>query len=256
MKRRTIIVVLVLIMLIIFSCLLLQKYSENLGEKSDVEVIDTSDLIEIYVLEDTITSTGLTYCVKNIGGSRVCFGEPYSLERFRMGNWYKVPTLSDTIAYTAIEYIISQEEEQQYSVNWHHVYGKLPKGKYRLVKKMRKDADFTKGYAFEVAAEFEVKTEDMDWDDFIKINGITYIGDWRETEIPADIVGEKIGEVSRGVPNVYTNAIGKLMNTTPKDGTAFYCEIGTELFAVKDNTNLIAALVDGKYYLYFAVSKE
>ena len=156
MKSRNKIVILVLFMLIIYNFLMLQKHREMFEVKSDIEVIDTSDLIEIYVLEDTITSTGLTYCVKNNGESRVSFGASYSLERFKMGNWYKVPTLSGTIAYPAIEYNISKGEEQQYSQNWSYTYGKLPKGKYRLVKKMRKAADTTKGYAFWVAAEFDV----------------------------------------------------------------------------------------------------
>jgi hypothetical protein len=137
MKRKCVIGILVLSILIIFTLFLLPQNSKNFGEKSDIEVMDTSDLIEMYVLEDTITSTGLTYCVKNIGGSRVSFGASYSLEIFSMGEWYKVPALNDIVV-TAIEYNISKGEERQYSVYWGHAYGELPQGKYRLVKKCEK----------------------------------------------------------------------------------------------------------------------
>lgn len=34
------------------------------------------------------------------------------------------------------------------------------------------------------------------------------------------------------------------------EGAASLCKIGTELFAIIDRDNAIAALVDGQYYLY------
>lgn len=90
----------------------------------------------------------------------------------------------------------------------------------------------------------------IDWSDFIKINGITYIGDWRESEITFDRIGKKIGEVTAGVPTVCSDGKGNMTDDTPVDGASFLCRIGTELFAVKGSEHSIAALVDGKYYLY------
>ena len=90
----------------------------------------------------------------------------------------------------------------------------------------------------------------VDWSDFIKLDGIFYIGDCRETEVSADRIGEKIGEVTCGVPKIYTDGRGKTSDDIPDDGASFLCEIGTELFSVNDTDNAIAALVDGKYYIY------
>ena len=90
----------------------------------------------------------------------------------------------------------------------------------------------------------------VDWADFIKVNGIKYLGDWRETEVSADCIGEKIGEVTCGVPKVYTDGMGNTTSSEPENGAAYLCDVGTELFAVTDRENAIAALVDGKYYLY------
>jgi len=90
----------------------------------------------------------------------------------------------------------------------------------------------------------------VDWEDFIKINDITYVGDWRQTEISADKIGEKTGEVTCGVPIVYTDGNGNISNSEPDNGASYLCNIGTELFSVTDNKYAIAALVDGTYYLY------
>ena len=95
--------------------------------------------------------------------------------------------------------------------------------------------------------QYEVPT---DWADFIKLDGVTYVGDWRMTEVAADCVGEKIGEVTCGVPKVYTDGAGNTTSSEPENGASYLCNIGTELFVVTDSENTIAALVDGKYYLY------
>lgn len=92
----------------------------------------------------------------------------------------------------------------------------------------------------------------VDWSDFIKINDVTYKGDWRETEVSLDRIGAKIGEVSCGVPKVYTDGSGNVQNLEPENGASFLCGIGTELFYIIDSDNAIAAFVDGKYYLYTA----
>ena len=96
----------------------------------------------------------------------------------------------------------------------------------------------------------------VDWTDFIKINGISYKGDGRETEVSSDKIGKKIAEVSCGVPKVYIDDEGNISDSTPADGASFLCRIGTELFSVIGNDNAIAALVDGKYYLYTADESE
>ena len=96
----------------------------------------------------------------------------------------------------------------------------------------------------------------VDWTDFIKIDGISYKGDWRETEVPSDRIGEKIGEVSCGVPTVYADENGNVADIPIADGTSFICRIGTELFSIIGNDNAIAAFVDGKYYLYTADESE
>lgn len=90
----------------------------------------------------------------------------------------------------------------------------------------------------------------VDWADFIKLDGVTYVGDWRGTEVAVDCIGEKIGEVTCGVPKVYTDGFGNTTSSEPKNGASYLCEVGTELYTVTDRKDAIAAFVDGKYYLY------
>lgn len=88
------------------------------------------------------------------------------------------------------------------------------------------------------------------WEDFVKLNGVTYCGDWRGTEVSSDCIGDKVGEVTCGVPKVYADERGQTLFVEPEDGASYLCDIGTELYTVTNRDNAIAAFVDGKYYLY------
>ena len=92
----------------------------------------------------------------------------------------------------------------------------------------------------------------VDWMNFIKIGGISYIKDWEATIVSADIIGEKIGEVTCEVPTIYTDSEGNVYPSELEDGTAYECPIGTELFSVIDRDDAIAALIGKTYYLYTA----
>lgn len=94
----------------------------------------------------------------------------------------------------------------------------------------------------------------VDWMDFIKLDGITYIGDWGVTEVSADRIGEMIGVITRGVPKVYTDSAGNVSSSEPENRSASLRGIGTKVFSVADNDKAVAALFDGKYYFY--VSEE
>ena len=65
------------------------------------------------------------------------------------------------------------------------------------------------------------------WGDYIKLNGLTYIGDWLVSEVPSDMIGERVGIVRSGPPEVYCDDEGNIYNDTPADGSAGWLNIGT-----------------------------
>ena len=145
------------------------------------------------------------------------------------------------------------EFELELGENDTEVYFNRPDGGYVLV--LQKNPETGEWYnPSNVAQGIEEEDEQyevaVDWSDFIKLNGITYRGDWRATEVAPDHIGEKIGTVTKGEPKVYADKDGTVHGLIAEDGSSYLCKIGTELFAVVGNENAIAALVDGKYYLY------
>ncbi len=93
----------------------------------------------------------------------------------------------------------------------------------------------------------------VDWADFIRYDGRTYSGDWRQTTLAEAEIGERLAAVEAGVPrHVYEIPVEL------PDRSAFLCPVGTELYAVRgrDVSEGIAARVEGTYYLYPADPAE
>ena len=90
----------------------------------------------------------------------------------------------------------------------------------------------------------------VDWANFIKLDGTTYVGDWEQTEVSPENIGEKIGEITSGPPTVYADENGDVQNIDPPNGSSFGCPVSTEVFSVIGDESSVAAYVKGKYYLY------
>ncbi|MBS4220921.1 hypothetical protein KHA96_21745 [Bacillus sp. FJAT-49711] len=74
----------------------------------------------------------------------------------------------------------------------------------------------------------------IDWVDFLQFDGNEYIGSQLEISDP-DLIGEKIGEIKHTLDGNIKNP-----NYTSKDGDAAYLPAGTDLYEIKDDSNLIA----------------
>jgi len=87
----------------------------------------------------------------------------------------------------------------------------------------------------------------IDWIDFVKWGGILYERDYNNVEVPAELIGERIGFVLKQAPTEVRNP-----NYKPEDGMASYLPVGTEFFEIKgyDSKNYIAVYTEGRFILY------
>ena len=88
----------------------------------------------------------------------------------------------------------------------------------------------------------------VEWIDFVKYNGQTYEGDWGETTVPLENIGELLGSVENSVPSEIWN----FSEYTVPDNASPYRSVGTPFYAVRDSENAIAVYdkTNNTYYLY------
>ena len=86
---------------------------------------------------------------------------------------------------------------------------------------------------------------EIDWIDVVKINGTTYMASHPRQEVPAAEIGEELGAIYFTMSDQVNNPHYRI-----KNGDAAFLPAGTKLYSVKSDGDSIAALIDGKYYLF------
>ncbi len=90
---------------------------------------------------------------------------------------------------------------------------------------------------------------DVDWSDFIRVEGVIYDGGFRGEKIDESMVGARIGAILYNVKNTYASR-EEFEFTEYMNFCSAFRPIGSELFEVKWDGNSIAVLDGGEYYLY------
>ena len=89
------------------------------------------------VKENSISNTGLELVMQcKDTGCHFEFGEEAVLvEEYKNGQWQEVDLVNEDPygTYADLHYV-SAENTLEYKVNWSSIYGKLPSGKYRIIK--------------------------------------------------------------------------------------------------------------------------
>ncbi|MCL2477531.1 immunoglobulin-like domain-containing protein [Candidatus Bathycorpusculum sp.] len=101
---------------------------------SDTEPTSASKAVILEVKENSVSNTGLTLTIKNMGMTEYLYGSPYVIEQQVDGEWRQPPYIIENIAWTMIGYILEGNSTQEKEVDWTVVYGELSPGNYRITK--------------------------------------------------------------------------------------------------------------------------
>lgn len=122
------------------------------------ETVNNLDGVTMRVKEGTMSSTGLTVVFENKTDKEIIYGDPYTVEKNMDGKWFEVPDILDgNYGFVDIGYGLGPSSTNEWEVDWEWLYGKLDKGKYRLVKYVsdfRQSGDYDQYY---LAVEFEIQ---------------------------------------------------------------------------------------------------
>ena len=127
------------------------KHNESTEQKNVGSIL-------LKVMEDTRTSKGATFIIKNTTDEEYGYGEAYSIEKFDNGSWKELDTLTgDPLSWNAVLYTIKAKEEKELNIDWSLGYGELKSGTYRLVKSDIRKSNSPESRTYTVYAEFDIK---------------------------------------------------------------------------------------------------
>lgn len=127
------------------------KPNENKEQKNAGSVL-------MEVKEDTRSSKGATFIIKNATDEEYAYGPTYTIERFENQAWKEIDTLTgEPLTWNSIVYSIKSHEEKEFIIDWSLGYGELKSGTYRLVKSDFRKANSPESRTYSVYAEFDIK---------------------------------------------------------------------------------------------------
>ena len=130
----------------------LDEYVNGVGDSYELNTLDG-----VTMRMEKYTSTGGDIEIRNETDKKITFGDWYELQTEVNGKWISLPYIIDNAAFHQVAYNAPKDETVIHEVKWDVFYGKLPKGKYRIIKDMLDfmgTGDYTEYY---LAAEFEIK---------------------------------------------------------------------------------------------------
>lgn len=98
-----------------------------------------TDVENVKISITDVSSTGATVKIKDTNNEPHVYGEWYKIEKQKDGNWYDVKTVISDYGFNEIGYLPNESGEVEFNVDWEWLYGKLPLGKYRLLKQVNSE---------------------------------------------------------------------------------------------------------------------
>ncbi len=151
MKNKKIIIIILAIVILVVASIIIGDQIKTTARKE----MDTINGITLTIKEGTLTPTGATVIIKDDTGNRNGYGGTceYKVEKFKNKKWKKLYKKENCISTSQYSYV-DENGILEISLDWTETYGKLEKGKYRIIKNANLEKE-NKPYDFSV--EFEIQ---------------------------------------------------------------------------------------------------
>ena len=98
-------------------------------------------------VEADVSPSGATVTIRDTNENPYVYGQWYKVEAERDGKWYDIKLLSEYYGFTEEGWIVGESDELDFDVDWSRLYGRLPEGRYRLLKEVKQQY---------IAVEFDI----------------------------------------------------------------------------------------------------
>ena len=119
---------------------------------------DLNDIVNMYIKEGSLTNTGATIVIEEKVDYEISYGEPFKIEKFdySTNTWEDLKIICDDCAFNLPAYSVTPDKPLELKQDWEMLYGKLPKGLYRIVKEAFFDSDrpISEDDTYQISVEF------------------------------------------------------------------------------------------------------
>lgn len=117
-----------------------EKIIVNKELESGVE-LNELDNVTMSISPESLTKTSAKIVILDYSGNKYVYGSDYYIDKKVNGVWTRLEYIHDNIAFNSMAYGPDINGRLQFDVNWEYAYGKLKRGKYRIVKSVLIDSE-------------------------------------------------------------------------------------------------------------------
>ena len=129
--KITLIIMVGLLIVFILLALSTQSYFEVIEETAYA----TTEVENVSMTISDISLTGATITIKDTNESKYLYEEWYVIEKEIDGKMYNIPTKVKEYGFNSKGYTVDENNEVKFVIDWEWLYGELPQGNYRIIKK-------------------------------------------------------------------------------------------------------------------------
>ncbi len=129
-----------ILFMLFLSAFLLFCFSGCLNSEEVKENSNNSDDVLLTLKENTLTTKGATFILKNKSNKEYTYGPEFIIEKMVDEKWTEIK-FNNQFSWNSVVYSLKANEEKEIDVDWSLLYNELTNGKYRLVKKIFKEGD-------------------------------------------------------------------------------------------------------------------
>ena len=147
--KRLLFIIMAAVLIVSIGC----ENSDQELVKSNYKELNGPEGVTLTVKEDTLGKSGATLVFQNDSDTEYIFGSAFEIEKMESDVWYKQPTITEGF-FNQIGYSLLPNGAAEIETDWEWLYGKLDKGKYRIIKtigeKGNRDSDYDLSVIFTI----------------------------------------------------------------------------------------------------------
>ncbi|MDE6863281.1 MAG: hypothetical protein K2J41_02730 [Eubacterium sp.] len=125
-------ILMVLLCGFIFSGMLGCNKSEPI--KKEASSYTVTDIEHVNADIYNVSPVGATVIIRDTNENPYTYGDWYKIEKEENGKWYDVETVIENYGFNDIGYLVNENNEVKFDMNWEWLYGELMPGSYRVLK--------------------------------------------------------------------------------------------------------------------------
>ena len=93
-----------------------------------------TDVKNVEIRIENVSPAGATVTIKDSNAEPYLYGEWFEVEQKVDGSWRVVEPIIQAYGFTGVGYLVDENGEVKFDIDWTWLYGELPAGTYRLLK--------------------------------------------------------------------------------------------------------------------------